>query len=331
MSISSSFAQVGGRYSFGFLNVANNAHVSGIGGINVSLYDRDPNLFLQNPALIHDSISGYLSVNYLPYPGDIRSSSITYGFGKKAKWCMGFQYFGYGQMDETDEAGNVIGTFGAGDAAFSIGRSHTIGLFTMGASGKMVYSNIASYTALATLVDLGGVFRHPTHEWTIGLVLKNAGITWKTYTPDGKVYEPMDLQLGTSYKFEHLPVRLSLTAHHLQKWDIVYNDSTRMLDYNFDGTPIVESTSVFDKVTRHLVIGAEVLISKSFHFYFGYNFQRRGELRMETKSGGAGITIGGMLRISKFHFGYSHSYYHLAGGSNCLTVTMNTHSFMKKK
>ena len=57
-------AQLGGQRSFEFLNVPGNARLAGLGGVNVSLNDKDPNFFWSNPALVSDSLSGYASAGY---------------------------------------------------------------------------------------------------------------------------------------------------------------------------------------------------------------------------------------------------------------------------
>ena len=45
MITTTAFAQLGGKKSFEFLNVPNNARLAALGGVNVSLADRDINFF----------------------------------------------------------------------------------------------------------------------------------------------------------------------------------------------------------------------------------------------------------------------------------------------
>src|SRR5688572_10065654 len=82
------FSQIGGRNSFEFVDMAGSAHVAGIGGINVSVLDHDINMIFQNPALFNEKMYKNLSLSYLPFYGDVKSSSIAYGndFGKYGKY-----------------------------------------------------------------------------------------------------------------------------------------------------------------------------------------------------------------------------------------------------
>ncbi len=71
-------AQIGGNNSFTFLNIPSNPVTSGLGGINISKANNDPNVFLQNPALLDSSQNNLLAINYLPYFSSIKYSSVAY-------------------------------------------------------------------------------------------------------------------------------------------------------------------------------------------------------------------------------------------------------------
>ena len=70
--------QIGGNNSFTFLNIPSNPTISALGGINVSKTQRDSNAFLQNPALLDTSENNLLGVNFLPYLGGVKYSSIAF-------------------------------------------------------------------------------------------------------------------------------------------------------------------------------------------------------------------------------------------------------------
>ena len=64
----------------------------------------------------------------------------------------------------------------------------------------------------------------------------------------------------------------------------------------------------------------------------GYNHQRRKELRLDEKSGGAGFSFGFMLKIKKIEFDYTKVYYHVVGGANVITISLNVkESFGSKR
>jgi hypothetical protein len=326
-----SWAQIGGRNSYEFLDLPVNAHVAGIGGENISVKDKDVNMFMQNPALLNTEMNNQLSLSFQPYYADIKATSLAYAQKiKNSTWGFGLQYFDYGKMNQTDASGTNLGTFNPQEFGLIAARSHTVNNYTMGVNLKFASSQISTYNSMALMADLGGIFKHPTKEFTIGLTIKNAGFALKNYTKDTKTNLPFDVQLGTSYKPEHLPFRFSFTAHHLQKLDLVYLDSSQKT-FDLNGKEIVQHKSLADKLGRHLIVGGELLLSKNFNIRFGYNYLRRRELRLASNSGGAGFSFGCMARIKSFELGFTRAFYHVAGGVTSLTVTTNFETLLKKK
>ena len=219
---------------------------------------------------------------------------------------MGLQYLTYGQFDLTDPAGNTLGTFTANDYALSLTHARTEGNFTLGATIKAVGSSIETYSAFGILADLGGVWRHPKRDLTFGLVAKNVGYLLKNYGPlnqtAGPADLPFDLQAGVTLKPEHAPIRLTLTAHHLQRFDISYNDPNLNVRYDLSGNPIPQTTSVTEKIARHLSVGVELLIHRNVNLLVGYNHQKRAEGKLTT--GGAGISFGASVQAKGFQLTY---------------------------
>ncbi|HXA00770.1 MAG TPA: type IX secretion system protein PorQ [Cytophagaceae bacterium] len=325
------FAQIGGKTSYQFLDVPVNAHVSGIGGVNISVRDQDPNMVMQNPALLNSSMNKYFSVSYLPYYANIKANSLSYVQKiRNNMFGASLQYLGYGNIQQTDANGTILGTFNAREFAFTVSGSHTINHYTIGANLKLAESHIYTYNSAAILADIGAIFKHPKKEFTIGLVMKNIGVPIQNYVKGHKTVLPFDVQLGTTFKPEHMPLRFSFTADHLQQFDIVYQDTT-IKTFDLQGNQIIHKKTFADKAGRHLIVGGELILSKNFHVRVGYNYLRRRELRVASKSGGAGFSWGFMLRIKSFEFGFSRAYYYSAGGTSFLTLTTNFETLMKKK
>ncbi len=324
------FSQVGGYSSFDFLTVPVNARVAGVGGVNVSSSDKDVNMILQNPAVLNSSMNKMLSLNYLPYYGGIQASSLAYAHQiKSATWGFGMQYLNYGTINSTNASGADQGTFSSNDFMVMASRSHKINYYTLGASLKFAGSQIAGYNAYALMADVGGTFKHPTKDFTVGLVFKNVGYAFKQYATGTSDALPFDVQAGTSFKPQHFPIRLSITLDHLQKLNVVYNDTT-VKQYDINGNPITTKTTLSDEIARHFIIGGEVIVSKNFNLRFGYNYERRQELRLTSVSGGAGFSFGFMFRIKTFEIAYTKAYYHVVGGTNFFTVAMDMSGFVKK-
>ena len=61
-----------------FLKIPTNPVISGLGGVNISKTEKDPNGFLQNPALLDSSENNLLAINYLPYFSGVKYSSVSF-------------------------------------------------------------------------------------------------------------------------------------------------------------------------------------------------------------------------------------------------------------
>ncbi|MBL6445452.1 type IX secretion system protein PorQ [Fulvivirga sp. 29W222] len=317
-------AQVGGQRSYEFLNIPYSARASGLGGVNVSLADVDINMVYSNPALTSDTLSGLLSFNYLSYFADINSFSFAYqhDLGKYGAWFFGANHFDYGTIESFDDTGVDLGEVDAGETVIYVGRSHTMGSFTLGASLKFINSSITGYYSNAVAMDVGGVFKHPSQKLTAGMVLKNMGLVVSEYTDSDNAKLPFDVQLGASFKPSHMPFRFSFTGYNMYRGDISYYDATKMQAEDEPGA--------FDKIFRHIVIGTELLLTKNVNLRVGYNHLIRKELKLESTSGGAGFSFGLMFRVKAFEFAYSRGGYHAAGATNNFTLTANTNLFFRK-
>jgi hypothetical protein len=82
---------------------------------------------------------------------------------------------------------------------------------------------------------------------------------------------------------------------------------------------------------RHLVIGAELVLSKNLHLRGGYNFLKRRELLLEGYKGMAGLSFGVMLRVKRIEFSYANAAYHVAANVHNFTVILNTKEVVRKK
>ncbi|GAB3235675.1 type IX secretion system protein PorQ [Hymenobacter seoulensis] len=325
-------AQIGGKQAFSFLNLPTSAKLAGLGGVNVSARDADPTMLYGNPALLNPDMDGTLALGYVDYLADIKQSTAAYVFNtqKAGRFGVGLTYLNYGQFDQFDAAGNSLGQFSVNEYVLSIADAYTSGVFTLAGTLKLAGSGIAGNHSFAALADVGGVFKHPEQDFTVGLVVRNVGIQLKPYDGASREPMPLDVQIGTSFKPEHLPFRFSFTAHHLQQLDIVYLDPNQRGQLDENGVEVKPKKSLGDKIARHFVVGGELLLSKNLNVRVGYNHLQRRELRLDNTSGGAGFSFGVMLRISQFQLDYTHAGYHASGGANYLTVSRNLNSLFKK-
>ncbi|SMB97289.1 hypothetical protein SAMN00120144_0340 [Hymenobacter roseosalivarius DSM 11622] len=325
-------AQIGGQQAFTFLNLPPSAKLAGLGGVNVSSRDADATMIYGNPALLNADMDGRLALGYVDYLSDIKQSTAAYVFNTKSlgRFGVGLTYLNYGRFEQFDAAGTSLGEFSVNEYALGVSDAYTSGNFTLAGTLKLAVSGIAGNHSLAALADVGGIFKHPTKDFTVGLTVRNVGYQLQPYAGADREPMPLDVQLGASFKPEYMPLRLSITAHHLQQLDIVYLDPNQRGQLDDNGDEIKPKKSLGDKIARHFVVGGELLFSKNFHLRAGYNHLQRRELRLENTSAGAGLSFGAMLRISEFQLDYTRAYYHASGAANYLTVARNLNSLFNK-
>jgi hypothetical protein len=324
---------LGGRNSFSFVNLPGHAPLAALGGVNVSLRNQNVNFFLSNPALLSSQTDKHVSVNYVPYYAGINYSTLTYShpYKKEGRWAVGLQYMNYGTFEETDATGAVLGSFKANEYVLTTGYAHTIGQYTLGANLKLAGSTIANYSAFAAMLDIGAVFKHPVHDLSIGLLIKNAGFALKTYHPETSLTLPFQVQAGISFKPKFMPLRFSFTAHHLHQFDIAYDDPALNTTTDPNGNKVVGKVGLADKIARHFTIGTEILLGKAFQIQAGYNHLTRQELRLSNTTAGAGFSLGASVHIKSFDIAYARGFHHAAGGISYLTLVSNLGTAFKKK
>ncbi len=321
--------QIGGNNSFTFLNIPSNPITSALGGINISKTQKDPNAFLQNPALLDSSENNLLAINYLPYFSGIKYSSVAFIRQiKKQTFGLGIQHIGYGDFQQTDASGNILGKFSANDVALTLSHVRRQGNITFGGNIKFVSSVIEGYSASALLFDFGGVFKHPKQDLSYAIAVKNIGIRFKNFTPFENPDLPFDVQMGVSFKPKYMPVRFSFTAHHLYKYDITYLDKT-IVKKDLSGNIIENTLNPIDNLGRHFIVGIELLFNKNFNILLGYNHLRNRELSQLNVSGFSGFSLGFLFKTKMIDFSYSYAGYNTAGNLNSFGLVCDLGKIIK--
>jgi hypothetical protein len=320
-------AQFGGQRSFQFLNLPSTARSASLGGVNVSSWDQDVQMFLSNPALLDSMVDRHAGLTYQSLVADISYGTLTYvhDFETPGIWGVGIQYLNYGDFQGFDPSGTPTGSFNGSEFVLLLAYARPLGLIQLGADLKIMASALAGYSATALLLDIGGIFRHPEHDLTVGLTFRNMGVVLSDFTETSESELPFDVQLGVTYRPKHMPFRLSLTGYNLGLVNEILFDPTG----TGEGTPTEVGT--FDRIMRHIAIGTEVLVHRNFNLRLGYNHLVRQELRLAETSGGAGLSFGFLLRIKKFELAYTHSIYHTGGGYDYFTLVTDLNSFITKK
>ncbi len=322
-SLQQSHAQIGGKKSFGFLNVPNNARLAALGGVNASLADCDVNFFFSNPTLVSDSLKGFASAGYQFYVADVGHATFSYAhnFKKIGTLSFGVQHLSYGSLKGYDATGHAIGDYRSGETALVISKSHQISNFRIGANFKMAFSNLAGYRASAMMLDIGGVFIHPKKNLRVGLVIKNFGVVLSDYSNSSDAKLPFDVQLGVTFKPEHMPLRFSFTGYNLASSNITY----------YNSTADAEKPGALDKILRRINLGAEVLLHKNVNVLIGYNYLIHQELKLENAGGSAGVSFGFSARIKTVEFTFSRSAYVVGNAGYSFTLATDVNGVFRRK
>ncbi len=321
-----SFGQIGGKYTYQFLNLVTSPRQAALGGKVITNYDEDVNQAIFNPATINPQMDNHLSLNYGSYFGE-----VTYGTGAYAytwdrhvqTFHAGVSYVNYGTFEGRDETGLLTGDFTGSEIALSFGYAFNVPYtdIYLGASGKLISSTLESYNSFGAAVDIGAIYIDDYNDINIALVVRNAGMQITTYAGQ---QEPLPLEIiaGISQEVENVPVRWHITLENLQQWNIAFSNPNRA-EQDIEGGTTEEKVSFFNNALRHVILGAELFPGKSFNIRAGYNFRRGEELRVVDKRNFSGISVGMSLRFNKLRFDYSYSRYTLAANTSLFGLTIN--------
>lgn len=324
-------AQLGGNAVNTILEIPTSARVASLGGNQIAVMDNDLNLGVYNPALLNPLMDQQVALSYLDWFSDINMGFASYSMhldSLRTTFAATVLFADYGSFVRTDATGTELGSFRAGDYSFGISAGHQIdSLFSLGAGLKYIYSAYDTYSASGLALDVGGIYTHPNKLLTVAAMIRNIGYQVDGFT-DEREDLPLNVQIGTTYKFKYAPFRLGLILDNLQKWDLTFDDPNASVQIDpTTGEVIEEEFTTFDIALRHVIINNEILLSDNFMLRVGYNFRRRAELAFDTKPGAVGLTYGIGLRLSKFHISYGRASYHLAGASNTFTIALRFQDF----
>ena len=330
------FAQIGGSVTYDFLGLPPSARVAALGGTNLTIVDHDLSVQLSNPAALNPAMNKCVQFGTTVYPGGTNFGNVSYAQNFKIPGTFGFglQYFAYGKFKETDETGNVIGTFSAGEMNVYAGYGYQFGkIFSVGANAKFIYSQLAQWSSVGMAGDLAVMVNDTAHNVTATIAAKNLGGQFKPYTKGVHEPIPFDLQAGLSFGFNKVPFRFHFTFHHLNTWDIRYDNPADNQQTNLflDSSQTKPKTYIADKLMRHIIIGIEINIKKVVRIDVAYNHLRQQELQLTTRRSVPGLSFGIGLHIRQIDFTYALE--PLAQGQvlNYFTLSINTGGFVKKK
>jgi len=329
-------AQVGGLFTYEFLNFAPSARVSALGGTHIAVVDDDINLAATNPALLNPLMHGQLSFSHAFHPAGIQHGYVTGGYYNtrlKTTFQGGIRYANYGEFDLTNTLGQVEGTFKAAEYGISVGAGRQFAeRLSGGLNLRLVTSRLESYQSVGLVADLGLLYQDTAKNFALTLVARNAGRQLSTYREGNTEPLPFEIQVGLSKRLRYLPFRFSIVYRYFDRWNILYDDpNTKDTTLLFGDVATERSnTSIwFDNFARHFVFNGELLMGKkeNFRLRFGYSHLLRKELTVAEYRSLAGFTFGAGLKVNRFRIDYGRTNFHLAGGVNHLSIATNIREF----
>lgn len=281
--------------AFNFLRLPVSAHAAALGGDNVTLQEDDASMVFHNPSLINNVADRTMNLNMMTYmQGTLTgSASYTQAVGDRGTWSAQARFISYGEMKEMTSMGEQTGTFSAKDIA--VGGTFAYGLtehISGGITAKFVTSYIGQYNSLAAAVDLGLNYYDPERQWSIGAVARNLGGQLTAYEDDFERM-PLDLQVGVSKRLIGSPLRFTATLVRLNDWQY--------------------------GIGKHLVVGADLILTPQFYVAAGYNALRAAEMKISDGEGesahGAALSFGAGMQLERLKLQVAYAKYHVSASS----------------
>lgn len=321
-----SYGQIGGKYTYQFLNLVTSPRQAALGGKTITIYDDDVNQVNFNPATINPEMDNHLAINYGNYYGEVTygTASYAYTYDRHLQtFQVGVNYVNYGNFEGYDENGQTTASFSGSETALSFGYAYNVPYTSIyiGANAKVISSTLESYNSLGGAIDIGAIFIDEKNDVNWGLVIRNIGTQFTTYAEVPEKL-PLEILIGVSQELENVPVRWHLTLENLQQWNIAFANPERA-QLSIDGSSNEEKVSFVNNALRHVIFGVELFPKKAFNLRLGYNFRRAEELRILEQRNFSGISLGFGLKLNKLKFNYSYSRYTLAGNTSLFGLTIN--------
>jgi len=331
------FGQVQSQSSFRFVNLVTSARVAGFGGNMINVKDNDLSLAYGNPALLNPKMDNQVSFSFIKYLAGANYGTVSYAKDVKdiGTFAVNVQYVGYGDFDETDNTGAVIGSFKANETGINLAGSRQVNeRFSAGAQLKFLFSNLAQYSAFGMGLDLAGTYHIEEEYLTTSLVFKNMGYQLSSYYDGGdKEPLPFEIQLGVSKKMKHAPFRLSVVLENLQKWDLSYTDPNLIGKTDpLTGEQVeIKEASFGKKLMLHTVFGVELVFSENIMLQMGYNYRRREELKTAEKPALAGFSFGAGVKFGAFKLNYALAGFNQSGSVHHFSLALFFNEMKKEK
>jgi hypothetical protein len=330
LDIQLSAQTLGGNTVFNFLKLPNTPQLTALGGINISQVSNDVGLAVNNPALLKPAMHSQLNAVFNDFYAGITAYHLSLGYHHEklnTDFLWGLGYFNYGSLQQTDAAGNMMGELRPTDWVMQVTASRAyLEKWRYGTTLKFISSNYGQYKANGIAVDVGVWYYDSAKLFSASLLMKNMGFQLKKYEGADAGDLPFDLEIGLTKRLANAPFGFSFTAHHLQDFNISYNDTTFNNANGFESGS--ENNFTFDKLFRHVVLAATIYLGDKVEIITGYNHLRRQELNIGKGGNGLnGFSLGAALILDKLQVRYSRAHYQNNTGYNQFGLNMTLNKY----
>ena len=330
-------SQIGGLYTFDFLDLAGSSRATALAGYPIALSDDDIAQAFHNPALLQPGMSHQLSINHNFHLADIGFGSIAYGIPLRDSTLMMMVSGGfvdYGDFTRADDFGNRQGSFSGQESSIHLGVSKKLDeRLRVGVQLKYAFSSLDNFSSSGIGGDIGVHYTNPEKRSNWAIVFRNFGGQLSGFDFEKEPW-PFNLQIGYAKRLEHLPLTWMITAHHLQRWDLrsPLDDQGTITIIGEVPTPPSSLNRSLDNLFRHLSFGAELGLGQNevVRIRLGYNHLRAKELAVTGFRSLSGLSFGFGVKIKKIRLDYGVGRYHLAGGANHLSLTVDLHELVSR-
>lgn len=324
--VSVTFAQVGGKATYQFLNLGISPRQVALGGKVVTNYDYDPTQAIFNPASINPEMDNQLSLNYNNYIGDVNYGTASYAYlwdRRTQVLHTGITYINYGSFDGYDEQGNPTDSFSGGEVALSFGHARNIAFtnFHIGGNVKFISSKLEQYSSFGVAIDVAVMYVYEDWDLHITAVARNLGTQIQPYENTIEKL-PFELILGISQTLQNIPIRWHFTLENMQTWNIAFANPNRD-EIDLEGNTTSEKITFIDNAFRHMIVGIELFPESGFNLRLGYNLRRAEELRIIEQRSFAGLSAGFSIKLNKLRLSYAYSKYNSAAATSFFGLNIN--------
>jgi len=323
-------AQDGGYSAFSFINVEHSARIDALGGSAIAVFDNDISLSQTTPSLLNPKMHNELAFTFGDYFSDISLLSFSYAMFLPLTGVIGISLkaINYGDFERNSAAGYNYGSFSAHDQVLTFGIGKKVHeKLSIGVNLNLLNATYDTYTSFALASNVSATYFNAEKRFTSTLLIKNIGRQLNAYSFE-KENLPFEAQFAISKELQHLPFRYHLTYNNINKFDIKSPYKLTNQTNIETGELEIKEESIAKTALRHLVIGGELNpFRKSLFIRSGFNFQRRFDLSTVSRPAMVGFSWGIGFRVSKYHFDYSRSSYHLSGIPNNFSIATNLSTF----